>query len=387
MINIGILLQSEKNVGGIYQYCLSIIDAADNLNKNKFHITYFYTENFWSKKIPRSAKKIFIEKNILKKILRKLIFSVLPTKENWRLFRNILYEDVNIINKSDCEVIIFPSQNRAGYLTKKKSITMIHDLMHRYEKNFPEYKNGVFEMREKHYNMICKYSDYIVVDSQMGKKHVIESYKRKKNIDILPFTIPSYLLQKKIKKNKIINLPKKFIFYPAQFWEHKNHINLIKAFYLLKKENIDLSLILCGAKKNFYTEVINEIEKNNLKDRVKILGRVSDESMRYIYKKSFATAFVSFLGPTNIPPLEAISLNSPLICSNVYGMKEQMQNTAIYVDPKNPIEIYKAIKKIYEENNFRKKLILKGKKLSKSKSQYYFNKNFLRILKSVSINS
>ena len=101
--------------------------------------------------------------------------------------------------------------------------------------------------------------------------------------------------------------------------------------------------------------------------------------MRYIYKKSFATAFVSFLGPTNIPPLEAISLNSPLICSNVYGMKEQMQNTAIYVDPKNPIEIYKAIKKIYEENNFRKKLILKGKKLSKSKSQYYFNKNFLRI--------
>ena len=57
MIKIGILLQSEKEVGGIYQYCLSIIDAANNLNKKKFKITYFYTEKLWKKKFLQNQKK------------------------------------------------------------------------------------------------------------------------------------------------------------------------------------------------------------------------------------------------------------------------------------------------------------------------------------------
>ncbi len=386
MIKIGVLLQSEKNVGGIYQYCLSIIDGLENLDSKKYDITFFYSERFWKNKIPKRHKKVFIKKIFLFKFLRKLVHFLLPFKENWRILRNFIYEDVVAINNSDCDLIIFPSQNRAGYMTKKKSITMVHDLMHRYERHFSDYKNGIYEMREKHYKLICKYSDHIVVDSQVGKKHVTESYKRKKNIFILPFTPPSYLYQKKSKKNLQVSLPKKFIFYPAQFWEHKNHVNLIKAFNLLEKDNINLNLVFCGAKKNYYEEVLKEVKKNKLEHRIRILGRVSDESMRHIYKKSFATAFVSLLGPTNIPPLEAISLSSPLICSNVYGMKEQMQKSAIFVNPKKPIEIYRAIKKIYENKNFRKKLILRGTKLSKFKGQNYFNMNLIKILDNVSIN-
>ncbi len=384
MIKIGILLQSEKEVGGIYQYCLSIIDAANNLNKKKFKITYFYTEKLWKKKIPSKSKKIFIKKNFFKKILRKLIFGILPTNESWRIFRNLLYEDVKIMNKSDCDYIIFPSQNRAGYLTKKKSITMIHDLMHRYERHFAEYKNGVFEMREKHYNMICKYSENVIVDSNMGKKHVIESYNYPKNkIYVLPFTVPSYLSKKQNKRIKL-KLPKKYLFYPAQFWEHKNHMNLISALKISFKEIDDLHLVLSGVKKSFFEKIFDKIKENNLEKKILVLGRVKDEHMKYLYKNSFATVFVSLLGPTNIPPLEAISLNSPLICSNVYAMKEQLKNAALYVDPNDPKDISKAINNIYKNVNLRKKLISNGRKVFRFKTQNQFNKNFEEIIKNIS---
>ena len=66
--------------------------------------------------------------------------------------------------------------------------------------------------------------------------------------------------------------------------------------------------------------------------------------------------------PTNIPPLESISLNTPLICSNAYSMKKQMGDSAIYFNPKNYKSISKKIKLVLNNNKLRKNLIKNGKK-------------------------
>ena len=105
--------------------------------------------------------------------------------------------------------------------------------------------------------------------------------------------------------------------------------------------------------------------------------------MRDLYKKSLATIFVSSLGPTNIPPLEAISVGSPLICSNVYAMKEQLKDAAIYVTPKNSYNIYRAILMVYKNKSLRKKLIIKGRNLSISKDKNIFNKKIETIIKKI----
>ena len=48
--------------------------------------------------------------------------------------------------------------------------------------------------------------------------------------------------------------------------------------------------------------------------------------MYSFYKNASLTSFVSYCGPTNIPPLEAMYTGCPLVCSNVYGMKDQIKN-------------------------------------------------------------
>ena len=50
--------------------------------------------------------------------------------------------------------------------------------------------------------------------------------------------------------------------------------------------------------------------------------------MSSLYSSAVATVYPSLCGPTNIPPLESISLNTPLICSNAYSMKKQMGDSA-----------------------------------------------------------
>ena len=63
MKKIGILLSSPREVGGIYQYSISIISALNNYQKKKqFNFIYFYTYKIWAKIIPKNYKKKFIKK-------------------------------------------------------------------------------------------------------------------------------------------------------------------------------------------------------------------------------------------------------------------------------------------------------------------------------------
>ena len=375
MNKIAILLTSPKEVGGIYQYSLSVIEALNLLNKKKkFKVEYFYSDRHWEIHLPKNSKKNYIHKSLLKRILRKIVYSILPNNLRYSIFKEFLNEEVNILNKSKSDLIIFPSQNITSYQVNKKSLSTIHDLMHRYESKFSEYSNNIIKQRDLHYQNICNFCDGILVDSLMGKNHVINSYKiKKKKLFILPFIAPKYLINKK-KTNifKKFKIKENFLFYPAQFWEHKNHINLIKAFKDVLKKNSNISLVFCGVKKNYYDEVLKFVKFNNLQKKIYFLGRVDDSLMSSLYSSAVATVYPSLCGPTNIPPLESISLNTPLICSNAYFMKKQMGDSEIYFNPKNYKSISKKIDLVLNNEKLRKKLIKNGKnKISKYNIRHF----------------
>ena len=380
MNKIGILLTSPKEVGGIYQYSLSIIEALNLLDKKKIIIEYYYSDKHWEKQLPKNSKKIYIHKSFFKKFLRKLVHLVFSNKTRYLVFKEFLNEEVKIINKSTCNLILFPSQNITSYQINKKSLSTIHDLMHRYEYKFSEYTKKIIEQRDIHYQNICKFCDGILVDSSMGKNHVINSYNaERKKIFTLPFIAPKYLMEKnKINVFKKFKIKEKYLFYPAQFWEHKNHINLIKAFKDVLKQNKNFSLVFCGAKKNYYNEVYKFVKSNNLEKKIHFLGRVSNNIMSSLYSNATATVYPSLCGPTNIPPLESVSLNVPLICSNAYSMKNQMGNSAIFFDPKNYKSISKKINLVLNNEKLRKKLIKNGRK----KISQYNIIHFSRLLES-----
>ena len=379
MIKIGILLASPKEVGGIYQYSLSIIEALNILQqKKKFKIFYYYTDKHWEKHIPKISGVTYIHKGIFKKFLRKLFYLFVSNNSRPFLFKEFLNEEVKTLNKSKCDLVIFPSQNMTSYQINKKSLSTIHDLMHRYENQFSEYTKNIILQRDNHYQNMCKYCTGILVDSKMGRNHVIDSYKVKKNkIFTLPFIVPKYLLKKnKINVFKKFGIKENYLFYPAQFWEHKNHINLIKAFNEVLKKNKNISLVFCGAKKNHFNEVYSFVQLKNLQKKIYFLGRVPDKDMSSLYFNAIATVYPSLCGPTNIPPLESISLNTPLICSDAYSMKNQLGNSAIFFNPKNYKNISKKINMVLNNKKLRNKLVKNGrKKISK-----YNIKHFSRLL-------
>ena len=73
--------------------------------------------------------------------------------------------------------------------------------MHIYEKRFREYNFIERLKRDYSYNEICRNSQNIIVDSKIGKKHVVESFNiDKKKVILAPFEPPSYLKKSKISR-------------------------------------------------------------------------------------------------------------------------------------------------------------------------------------------
>lgn len=286
------------------------------------------------------------------------------------------------IDSLKLDLVIFSGQEMLSALVSTKSFGVVHDLMHRYA-DFPEFhENHESEIRDFYCKNIYKAAERIFVDSEIGKKHVIESYgaSGENKICILPFTPPQYLFEKD-KMDLKFNLPGKFIFYPAQLWFDKNHKNLLLAISFLKKNGLDVKLVLAGSKKNAFNEIVQLIATHSLEENVEILGYVSDDEMRYLYKHARAMVMPSFLGPTNIPPLEGMATGCPVAVSNVYAMPDQVGTAGLVFDPCNIEEIADVIERLWKDDELCRELSARGLERVKLFSQDVFNVKFQKIIR------
>jgi glycosyltransferase involved in cell wall biosynthesis len=158
-----------------------------------------------------------------------------------------------------------------------------------------------------------------------------------------------------------INMETPYLFYPAQFWPHKNHINLLYALkILIDKYDLSFSLVFTGADKGNLKYVRERADDLGIVEKVHFLGFVSDEVLLSLYRKAFAMTFMSSFGPDNIPPLEAFSLGCPVIAARVHGSEEQLGKAALLVNPRDPEEIANAVRKLYSNPDLRDSLIREG---------------------------
>ena len=179
---------------------------------------------------------------------------------------------------------------------------------------------------------------------------------------MLPYVPPRYISEAVISPDFFhkYQLPAKFIFYPAQFWWHKNHIRLISALAKVKEKHHDISLVLVGTRKNAYDDVERHVKSLGLDSHVRIFGYVPDNDMPEFYRRARAMVMPTFFGPTNIPPLEAFALGCPVAVSNVYGIPEQVGDAALLFDPDSVEEIANCIERLWQEDALCASLISKG---------------------------
>jgi glycosyltransferase involved in cell wall biosynthesis len=246
-------------------------------------------------------------------------------------------------------------------------IATVWDIQHRLQPWFPEVsQRGEWKSREEYYSGYLRMATYIITPNQTAQDDLSFFYQIPP-ARFLRLRHPVSRIGKRPSKDKIASILKKYhisnqyIFYPAQFWAHKNHINLFKAFTILQeKYKLDLDLVLTGSDKGNLRYIQDYAQSRDLKEKIHFLDFVPREDLIGLYAGAFALTYVSYFGPENLPALEAFACECPVVASSVAGAAEQLGDAALLVDGSRPEEIALAVKKIFDDPQLREALIQKG---------------------------
>ena len=237
------------------------------------------------------------------------------------------------IKNKRVDIVFFVGQyDLASKLRQTPFIVTIWDLGHR---DLPELSemcnNREFEYREWRVQSIAKKASYVVVDSDVTKKNLTRLYGLKsERIVSIPFVI-------KGKSTESVASRESYALYPAHFWNHKNHSILLHSMHnLLNRGLKPRELVLTGLDKGNKKSIIKLTQSLGIQDYVKFLGFVSPEELEELYKKAAVTVMPSLLGPTNLPPLESLSLGCPVVVAeNGYSNLEEYDSVLVL----NPFDL------------------------------------------------
>jgi glycosyltransferase involved in cell wall biosynthesis len=278
------------------------------------------------------------------------------------------------------ELMLYGWPHRLAIETDVPFCMAVHDLQHRLQPEFPEVSvDGEWQRREYVLRNAVQRAIVMLCDSETGQEDLLACYGGwglcARRVAVLPY-LPSWTLESLDEKQadalvglpvlRQAGLPERFVFYPAQYWLHKNHARLVQAIGALHREGLDVPLVLCGSADGaMRSEVLEHVRYITRHEQVAHLihhlGYVADAALRLLYSRAAALVMPTFFGPTNIPILEAWAGGCPVVTSDVRGIREQVGTAALLVDPRSAHSIAQAIRRVWTEDALRMRLATSGR--------------------------
>ncbi len=249
-----------------------------------------------------------------------------------------------------------------------KSIVTIHDLTLSF---FPGKKMNSWKHR-KAYQLVLKrsvkHAGKIIAVSEHTKKDLIEITGADPSKIKVIYEGVDEQFKPRPDKSAIKNLIRKYgitreyILYTGVWRSHKNVVNLIKAFALLKTaDEFSPQLVITGEEDPHYPEVRRSVRELGLEHDVIFPGLVPEDELVALYQAAYLYAFPSLYEGFGLPPLEAMRCGTPVVASSNSCIPEICgEENALFFDPLDPEDIANAIRKVLLNEELRQELRARG---------------------------
>jgi len=202
-------------------------------------------------------------------------------------------------------------------------------------------------------------ADHIICISEHTRQDLIELFgvnTAKTSVVHLGFTLTNRdeSLQKRFPSAR------PFLLYVGNRFGYKNFEGLLQAYSMSFRLMRDFDLICFGG---------GELTARE-KGLIQQLG-LPAESVRHVsgddailaeyYRAASAFVFPSLYEGFGIPPLEAMSFDCPVVCSNVSSIPEIVGNAGEMFDPHEPDSIREAVERVVNDDALRQGLIARGR--------------------------
>ncbi|HEU0120140.1 MAG TPA: glycosyltransferase [Bryobacteraceae bacterium] len=239
------------------------------------------------------------------------------------------------------------------------SAVMMPDVQHEFYPDF--FEQAVLDWRRQTYGPTALNTDVLFTLSEHAKSTIVEKF------DIDPGKITVVHLdvddeyRKTAQKERTnaylrLNLPPKYLYFPANFWPHKNHGNVFQALRLVDP---DIHLVLSGSPSGS-EKWAEEARKLGIHKRVHFQGYLDKSLIPEVYRNALALLFATKFEGFGIPLLEAFHCRTPVITSHSGSCVEVAADAAVTVDPLSPESIAAGITRLAGDETLRQTIVNKG---------------------------
>lgn len=357
-MKIGIIIDSEKGVGGSHHHAINTLASLSEHFEN-CEVVPIYSET----KQESAGDRLNIPLKITKLFSYFISFEKIIEKTGDFVLEIFDFEDYLLEN--GVEIVFFPRPNPIALCFRKlKYIVNILDLCHLEYNYFPEvYDFNENWRRDYAFNAISRKALAVVCESDHTKDLVRENYKiDKKRIFVIPFLPSVEVLPNSVRNPEILEKhglqDKEFFLYPAQFWFHKNHRLIVEAARLMEKTDHLIKFVFCGSDFGSKAKIENLIDQFGLQDRFLVLDYVDAEDLNAFYDHALGLIYPSYFGPSNMPPLEAWKKRLPVLYNEQF--KSFSEDAALPFNPDCPDSLKSKVLELIRNESLRNELVQKG---------------------------
>lgn len=266
------------------------------------------------------------------------------------------------IERAGVDVMHFPMQ--VGFLTDVPTIYAPHDLQHLHLPQF--FTKAQIEERERRYRTLCDRAAVVTLMTTWGRDDIVARYGlAPEKVRVVPWAPTTEVYGKPSPDDLAaartsLRLPDRFALYPAKAWPHKNHTRLVEALAILRRDGLDVPVILTGEQGGLEEPVLAHAESLGVGDLVRFVGFVTPGEMAALYRLAWIMVFPSLFEGWGLPIIEALAAGLPTAASNVTCLPALTAGSAVLFDPNDSVAIAEAVARVWQDEDLRARLAVDG---------------------------
>lgn len=262
------------------------------------------------------------------------------------------------------DVLHVPYQTFFRYDLPCPCVVTMHDVQ---ELRYPEFFSPQERAyRAQEYWRALECSGAVVVSFEHVRQDLIKYFGLPKSkIHVCPPPYPQVSLKTPSSDENLVYRQKykrwgDFLLYPAQTWQHKNHVSLIDAVKLIREDSGRVVHVVCTGKRNsdFFPVVEEHLKQVGMNDYVHFVGVVPEQELHWLYKNCALVVIPTLYEAGSFPLVEAMLLGAPVVCSHVTSLPDTLGSPEFTFDPLDVHQMAQLIVRMIDSKEFRAENIL-----------------------------
>jgi glycosyltransferase involved in cell wall biosynthesis len=268
---------------------------------------------------------------------------------------NFVFRGLRESMDDHADIIYTPSVVLQYFDSRKPSVLSMHDIQHVHHPEFFSWPRRL--SRHVTYGLSARHAGFLQASSEFIKQDFLRHFDciSAERIVVIPegVDVEAFAAAKDTSALRTrYDIPERYLFFPAQFWPHKNHLILLRALERIKAvRGTPIPLVLTGGKYGAASDVFRFLAEHSM-DYVHYLGKVPFSDLVGLYQGAAFLVMPSLHESSSLPILEAAAAGTPVIASRIPPNEELGKVLQLNLfDPRDPGDLAAVLMRLWEDES------------------------------------